>query len=494
MVAPMTAPPAELLDPSGPASAAPRSGVVTARRAQRGALPPAVTDALERSLWIQGDVEPAPDSQPPPSQRRRPERLPCSFVMLDERNQIYTTENLAVGGLRYTGAARPSGEGHRLSLVAPNAGRALQIVARPVWMAARGGGWSVGARVEGDAGEVLRLQYLFHALAERRAPEDVLWTPFSLMDAADPAATVARIRAVEIASTAARVARLCGRVSTRPDYLWQWGQEALRLTTLSSVAPEWRSAVVMLKLCVAIFFTTLDDVADEQRDAALFQRIRTMMNGERRAGAGRADDPRIERLETVWRFIGRAVRALPRYEALRSCFEFDCATALHSQAYALMVGRSPEARGEHEERFWIPGTYCMPLFADLDLMCASRFDPAELGRVRDVVQEAQSMWAIANWLGTWEREVRVRDYSSGVFGEAVRRGAIDARDLERLDPDEIARRVRASDVEAYLLTRWSGHFRRADRMREGIQSVDVGAYLQGVSDLFGLQWASRSLL
>jgi hypothetical protein len=442
-----------------------------------------------------GDAAPSSFVRRAASERRRALRVPCALEIVDAEHRAYLIEDVGPSGIRFAGGREPAAGPVSMRLPVPGQARGIELMARPVW-AKRGhdGRWEVGARIDGANGQMRRFQFMVAALAEGRPVADLGWVPFQLLERAQSAeAEIARIRSLPIEGAAARAARRCAAIAPRPWFLWQWARDAIESTTLASVAPAWRERVEHLKLCAAILFTAVDDVADELRDPALFALILAHVFGRRAA----APEPRgsareaVRSLSAQWRHLNAGMRALPRYRELAGLFDFDCGTFLHGVEHALLVGAMPEAHCPEE--VWTAAF--MPMFADLDLMCSPGFARAELGGLRGVVLEAQQMVILANALGTWEREVRAGDHTSPVVGAALRRGVLLASELGDGTPaEELVERIRATEVEAALMLRWELHWRSLAERRRGLATVDIGSYLRGLERVFELQMASRGLV
>jgi hypothetical protein len=438
---------------------------------------------------------PPPSTPAPVSDRRGGLRVACAVEMFDVHNRTYLAEDVAAGGIRFTGPVAPLEGPVPFLIPLPSAERNIEVVARPVWVRPlRNGRWEVGARIDGSPPQLDRFKFMVNALAERQDLGDLGWIAFALLDRPkDVRAELSRLRGIEVGPAAARAARRCAEIAPRPPFLWQWAHEAIRITTLASVDPAWLARVEHLKLCAAIFFTAVDDVADELRDPDLFDQILA------RVFRRRADSPvlrgesvgRIRSLEAIWRYLGALARSLPRYRELAGFLEFDCGTFLHGVSHSLLLHATPEAHCAEE--IWTAAF--MPMFADLDLMCSPGFDLADLGPLRGVVLEAQQMVIIANALGTWERELRTGDHSSAVVTAALRKGVLRAVELRDGTAAELLiARIRASDVEAGLMLRWELHWHSIEQKRGQISSVDITSYLGGLENVFELQMMSRGLV
>jgi hypothetical protein len=133
----------------------------------------------------------------------------------------------------------------------------------------------------------------------------------------------------------------------------------------------------------------------------------------------------------------------------------------------------------------------MFVFADIDLMFAAGLHERDLGPVREVIMHAQQMCSIANWLGTWEREFRQRDLSSGVVATAMDRQVFTLDELD--EPTNTISLVRQAHVEEYWMAQWELHWHAVDSLST-VGVFDKAKYLQGLERAYQLQMMGRGRL
>jgi hypothetical protein len=432
--------------------------------------------------------------------RRRGRRLACNIDLVDSDSRVFKAENIDVHGIKYIGRSQPPSGPHRIALKLPSSGIEIRALARPVWARKRSTSeWEVGARLEPRDGDRLQLEMLVNAIDERFALEDLRFTAVDLLSRRHELESEVRaIESVVLPPIIERAVRSMAGVSPRPRYLWQYAYSAIPPTTLSSVDPGFREQLATLKVLAAILFTAIDDVADELADNELFSTVvaESFFDAARRRATrgARSQQAFLQSARAVWRLVRGAALRLPRGRELLRLLDFDALTLVHGMSHSLVTRGHPELISEDEQRMWTVASFYMTVFADLDLMCSPGLVVDELGLIRQVVAQAQEMCAIANWIGTWERELDTGDFSSGFFGVAIRKGIVTPGELSAAGAIDLAPRLRDSDVEASLLARWEVGWRRLDRARNRLESFDVGAYLAGVERFLQLQLASRGLL
>jgi hypothetical protein len=285
-------------------------------------------------------------------------------------------------------------------------------------------------------------------------------------------------------------------VGHRADFLWKWVQRGLELTTLPTVEPDLRSSNRTAKLLGVMLDVLLDDVADNQKDATFLEILLHIPLSRRRAPPGQLTPQRRRYLRftgDVWQEIWRLTRNFPRFPEFEEIFEFDYRQLLNTMRYACLVNRMPDLLNSVEHDLYQPHNMHMMISGTLDLMCSPSFDMSELGPLRQALWHGQVMGRIGNMLSTWERELDERDFTSGVFSEAIERGVVRAGELHRLPAEELASRIEESGVIEHFLGVWE---HRRDQVREiadNLESVDLHVYADGLEELIGLHLGSRGL-
>lgn len=84
-------------------------------------------------------------------------------------------------------------------------------------------------------------------------------------------AAIARIQSIELPSELGPWIARYAEVGKRNSFLWAWVLRGLDITTLSSVAPELRTSVLVTKLLGVVLDCLLDDIADVRQDMEMLE-------------------------------------------------------------------------------------------------------------------------------------------------------------------------------------------------------------------------------
>jgi hypothetical protein len=195
----------------------------------------------------------------------------------------------------------------------------------------------------------------------------------------------------------------------------------------------------------------------------------------------------------VWNAIVARAEAYPRYAEFQDLLRYDYLQLLNAMRYSHMLNRDPELVNMVEHDLYLPHNMHMMVSGTLDLMCSSRFDRGELGRVREALWHAQCMGRIGNLLTTWERELADRDFTSGVFAHALQQGLLSVQQLINADPEVLRQTITAHDCEPFFLNRWKDHRSRLVALARSLRTVEIDAFVVGLEQLLEIHLGSRGL-
>jgi len=164
---------------------------------------------------------------------------------------------------------------------------------------------------------------------------------------------------------------------------------------------------------------------------------------------------------------------------------------INSMYYSCLVNLHPFSINFTENRIYTASNMIVYLYIDTDLMASPSFDINELGKLREMLWYVQQMARIGNWITTWKRELKERDFSSGVFAYAISKGILRSEELGKLDESENIRRIENSGITEQLFSIWKENQRKAISISENLKSVDGSALLKGFENLMKFHLASE---
>lgn len=283
-------------------------------------------------------------------------------------------------------------------------------------------------------------------------------------------------------------------IGVRDRFVWKWIYALLPAFTLDCVDPDAAATVREQKTILTVFVTTLDDLAEHQRDKATFEEARKLPMPNRTVDPTdpAVDTETLEFVSRVWSTFEERLRDAPRYEALGDLFRYDLRGTIDAIDYSWLVCEHPEmANLEGTSQNTLHNMTMFP-YADVDLAHSSRFETADLSALRRTIWDLERMARIGNWVSTWEREVRDGDYSSGILVAALDEGVVTPDDLaDGTDPDDLVERIGAAGIEMRFLDEWDALYERARDRGAAARSVDLEAFTRGMCTVMRYHLATR---
>jgi hypothetical protein len=300
----------------------------------------------------------------------------------------------------------------------------------------------------------------------------------------------------QLSAELARWIRQYQAFGPRDLYLWRWCALGVRLTMLPCVVEPWREHVCDSKVLSIMLNVLVDDVADRRERSQALPALLNVVRGVA---------PNIDQLSQQERehvaFTSRVrreywdrVESYPCAGVFRELLEYDLDQLFNAIHYSALLNQQLGLLNVVEHDLYSPHNMMMMSFATLDLMCAPQFHVEELGKLREAIWHAQWMGRIGNLLATWEREIAVGDYTSGVFAQAISRGDLTVEDLKSGDRRQIAKIIERGGYQAEYNRRWRYHRDCFHRRAAEIHSVDMQPLLEGHDQFFRMHSGSKGLI
>jgi hypothetical protein len=268
----------------------------------------------------------------------------------------------------------------------------------------------------------------------------------------------------------------------------------VEITTLPCVAAEWHDELCDTKTLGVMWDVMLDDVADQGGDPGLLEELLCVTEGTRAGDFSRFPPQQQEYASftrEIWREILHRAERYPRYGEFADLLRYDYRQLCNVMRYSHLLNGHPELLNLTEHDLYTPHNMHIMVCSTFDLMCSPDFDVRELGRLREIVWNAQCMGRIGNLVTTWQRELNEGDFTSGVYARAVSQGDLSVERLQSGDRAQIEAAILRGGHEEYFLRRWQSH--RDFLLSRGavLESFDVREYVAGFDRLICLHLGSR---
>lgn len=291
-------------------------------------------------------------------------------------------------------------------------------------------------------------------------------------------------------------------VGDRDRFLWRWAHHLFPKFTLSCVPDEHVERIRDTKLLGLVFVSILDDVAEKHHDWATFEEASKIPFEHRAVDLDRdgVDTGTLGFATEVWERFSSTLYDGPRAAEFEDIVEFDLKQICNAMEYSYLANQNVDVITESELQTYDSHNMMMYGFADIDLVHSPTFDRSELSTLRQVVEHAQRMVRIGNWVSTWERELAEGDFTSGVLAHALDRDVISADDV-RASREEgrstateaIRARIRDRGIEDRFLRQWNEELTAARAFEGAFDTVDIATYIDGIETIMEYHLASRGL-
>lgn len=278
----------------------------------------------------------------------------------------------------------------------------------------------------------------------------------------------------------------------RTNFLWKWLGVVYKESgvTLSTVDPKLLDSVTDAKILFTMFFSILDDISEFYKDEKLLESMLGIVS----------DSPTVSNIEEneklflfkeLWDHFQKDVSKYPRYKEFKDIFKYDFNQMTNSVRFCYLMNKNPEYMNLQEIEIFESYNMIVFLLNGIDLMASPKFEIEDLSHLRTVFWNAQQMARIGNWLSTWKREIKEKDFCSGVIAYALSEHIITIDDLKNLNEKKIIHKIENSNVVDYFTNTWNKRYQTIKKFKNSIESVDMDKYLGGLETLIKLHLASE---
>jgi hypothetical protein len=306
---------------------------------------------------------------------------------------------------------------------------------------------------------------------------------------------IEKINKVKLPSESEKWVSKYSKIGEREKYLWLWAYESIQIVTLSSVDSRFYNSLWKLKLLIVMFITLIDDVADEMQNEILLDEMQKVCFRNKEIRYNHLTSKEREYLEftiLIWKNINISIKKYPRFNEFKDIWEFDICQTLNTMKYACLINKNTYLINEIEYWAYFPNNIQFVLSGTIDLMCSSKFKVnQDAWKIREISWRAQKIAQAMNWITTWEREIKKRDFSSGVFAHAIKEGVLEIVDLDKKNIFPIIKKIKDANIENIIIKRCNQDYSEIKKLENDVESVDIKEYLIGLRKYIKCQLISR---
>jgi hypothetical protein len=280
--------------------------------------------------------------------------------------------------------------------------------------------------------------------------------------------------------------------SERSRFEWKWLGTVFRDAgvTLSSIDEKYLDSITDCKILFCLLYIILDDVAEVHKDEDQLKEMLEIFNNN----SVKKYNKKIILLKELWQFLQNKLAQFPRYEEFKDVFMYDFKQVLNSAEYSILINKNPELINSTEIDIYDSHGMVVFLINGIDLMVSPDFDKSELAKLRSIFWHSQQMARIGNSLGTWKREIKEKDSSSGVMSYALTKNIVTLDEIENLDEIQLKEKIENSDFKAYYMKKWAKDFSEIQNLKASIKSIDINQYINGLKNVLNYHIACDDLI
>lgn len=264
------------------------------------------------------------------------------------------------------------------------------------------------------------------------------------------------------------------KVGERNEYIWKWLYRMFEIAELPIVSPHYQRSLRKIKVLVTMFIVQLDDTADKKQGPILLNELLKIPFNQiyiKTSRLNRKEKSYLKFTRALWNYIEKSIKKYPNYNQLKEIFNYDLNQVLNEMKYSYITNKNPYLLNITECWIFMPYNMVSFVYSGLDLMHASKVNFRKIGKIREIIWEVQKMARIGNWVSTWEREVKERDFANGIFVYAIDSGIITIDELRKKNEIEIIKKIKNAKIEEKLLMEWEKSFHKIEKFSKEINFI-----------------------
>jgi hypothetical protein len=285
------------------------------------------------------------------------------------------------------------------------------------------------------------------------------------------------------------------KIGERDVFIWKLFLYGIKNIDFVNIDEKYRKLMVKAQFLVAMLVVMLDDAADSQKDEKLLRELLKIIyynQYKKQHDFSEKKRSYINFSIKVWSKINRLIKKYPYYKNFKENFNFDIEQMANAVEFDYLTTKNPFFINKAE--YWTYSFHTMYfIFTDnLYLMCLKNFDNSEIGIFRNIFWQAKKMVRIGNWIGTWEKEVKKGDFSSGVVAYAIELKILSPEDLPSKNYENIIEKIKKRNIENELLKEWEACYATIRSSEKKIKVININELLHTLKKLLFLELINKS--
>ncbi len=255
---------------------------------------------------------------------------------------------------------------------------------------------------------------------------------------------LAEVQAVELPADLQKWIKEYEKVGDRDPFIWKWAYRGWEICTLPCVDDAYKEKILFLKMLNTMLNVLIDDIADIAQDQALLEKAIAIIFNNRK----KHSDEYLNLIAKIWTKINQEIRELPRFLEFKDIFYFDYYQFVGTIKYSCLLNNCHHLINHFEQNFYTAHNMQGVIGITIDLMASPSFKIKELAVTREIAYKLERMGRIGNIIGTWQNELKNKDFTNDMFSFLIEKKKIAIRDIQNLSNKEI------QAIEKYFLKEW----------------------------------------
>ncbi|MFH1187723.1 MAG: hypothetical protein V1688_02555 [bacterium] len=273
------------------------------------------------------------------------------------------------------------------------------------------------------------------------------------------------------------------KVGERDEFIWKWLYKINKIWVYSPIQARYCDSLAQIKTLCNMFIILLDDISIKKNKKRLLNELLKIPFDKKNieiTKLNKIDRQYIKFTLKIWKHIEKTIKLYPNYKQWKEIFNFDFRQFLNTIYYTYLVCNHPFIVNTTESWLYLSNKMQIIIDFDFDLMCCKpNYELINLENDRRAVLKLQEMGRIDNWITTWQREIKEKDFTSIVFAFAMEKKTITYKNIQNKDANEIISKIKNTHIESYLLkTGWEKCYKELSELSKKSKLINTKEILK----------------
>ena len=297
------------------------------------------------------------------------------------------------------------------------------------------------------------------------------------------------IQKVKLPQKIQKLVREYEKVGERSEFLWKWLFCGDKIVIQSfNFSKKYYQLAIESTFLFNMFITLLDDISEKKGNSNLLSELLKIPLEQEHITSKPLDEKEKKYLLftiKIWTQLEETIKKYPYYKRFKEIFRYDILQLLNTVRYFFLIYNEPYSINQSE--YWAYSSHNMQVIITFDLYLMQSFDPSlkkNLGMYRETILHLQEMARIGNCLGTWEREVKEKDFtSSGVFAYMLDSGILNIENLKNKNRLSLIKKIKKTEFERKLFERWEKKYQIINKTGEKLKKINMPRLLSAIEKI-----------